>query len=140
MITENNKTKVEKAGLDDEIRDGYDYEVTVALEIINTNHLARASKDRTGLFMGKPEFIISPETGKQLLQWCNAGISVEDEVRTLIHSASNLNELLDIFNQYPNSQNSLQAEFALKRKSLESKSNPPIFNPQNYSTNGVHHR
>src|SRR5690606_20417476 len=27
MITENNKTKVEKAGLDDEIRDGYDYEV-----------------------------------------------------------------------------------------------------------------
>lgn len=141
MITENNKTKVEKAGLDDEIRDGYDYEVTVALEIINTNHLARASKDRTGLFMGKPEFVISSETGKQLLQWCNAGISVEDEVRLLIQSAKDTNELLEIFNQYPSYQAILQAEFAQKRQSLEViRSTMPIFNPQNFSTNGIHNR
>jgi len=32
MITEGNKTKVEKAGLDDEIRDGYEYEMTIALD------------------------------------------------------------------------------------------------------------
>lgn len=139
MITENNKTKVEKAGLDDEIRDGYDYEVTVALEIINANHLARASKDRTGLFMDKPEFMITSETGAQLLKWCNAGISVEDEVRSLIQAAKNINELLDIFNQYPNCQSSLQTEFANKRQSLEARINTPIFNPQNFSTNGVHH-
>lgn len=50
MITIGNKTKVEKAGLDDEIRDGYEYEMTLALEIINDNHMAKASKDRTGLF------------------------------------------------------------------------------------------
>jgi hypothetical protein len=38
---------VEKAGLDDEIRDGYEYEMTLAFEIINDKHMARASKDRT---------------------------------------------------------------------------------------------
>ncbi|MBL7704916.1 MAG: AAA family ATPase [Taibaiella sp.] len=140
MITENNKTKVEKAGLDDEIRDGYDYEVTVALEIINANHLARASKDRTGLFMGKPEFVISSETGKQLLQWCNAGTSVEDEVKSLIQSAKDTNELLEIFNQYPSCQAILQAEFAQKRQSLEVRNTMPIFNPQKINANGIHNR
>jgi hypothetical protein len=45
MITEGNKTKVEKAGLDDEIRDGYEYEMTLSLEVINDKHMVRASKD-----------------------------------------------------------------------------------------------
>ena len=83
MITEGNKTKVEKAGLDDEIRDGYEYEMTVALEIINDKHMARASKDRTQLFVDKPEFVISIETGKAILDWCNQGIeplSIENEI------------------------------------------------------------
>ena len=73
MITEGNKTKVEKAGLDDEIRDGYEYEMTVALEIVNDKHLARSSKDRTQLFVDKPEFLITVNTGKIILDWCNTG-------------------------------------------------------------------
>ncbi len=35
-------------------------------------HHAVASKDRTGLFMGKPEFAITPETGESILKWCNS--------------------------------------------------------------------
>jgi hypothetical protein len=123
LITVNNKTKVEKAGLDDEIRDGYDYEVTVALEIINDKHLARASKDRTGLFAGKPEFVITANTGKTLLNWCNEGISLEDEVKNLIHNCTSTQELLTIFNQYPTLQASLQNDFTAKKLHLE-KGNP----------------
>jgi archaellum biogenesis ATPase FlaH len=106
MITENNKTKVEKAGLDDEIRDGYEYEMTIALEIINDKHLCKASKDRTGLFVDKTEFIITPSTGKQILEWCNAGKesviqstseSVEETLKTKISVCKTVEELLALF-------------------------------------------
>jgi hypothetical protein len=66
------KIKVEKAGLKEMTREGFEYELTVNLEI-DIRHNATSSKDRTGLFMGKPEFVPSEETGKMLLQWCENG-------------------------------------------------------------------
>ena len=137
MITEGNKTKVEKAGLDDEIRDGYDYEVTVALEITNDKHMARASKDRTNLFAGKPDFVITPETGKKLLDWCNSGISLKDEVNQYIQGCNNMNELINVFNQYPSMQEELKKEFSAKKLALEL-NNKVLANPQNFSQNGKH--
>lgn len=137
MITEGNKTKVEKAGLDDEIRDGYDYEVTVALEITNDKHMARASKDRTNLFAGKPDFVITPETGKKLLDWCNSGISLKDEVTQYIQGCNNMNELINVFNQYPSMQEELKKEFSSKKLTLEL-NNKVLANPQNFSQNGKH--
>jgi hypothetical protein len=77
QTTENGKTKVEKAGMEDEIRDGYEYEMTLALEIVNDRHMTKASKDRTGIFAGKPEFIITPETGRKIKEWCEVGIQPE---------------------------------------------------------------
>ena len=44
---------------------------------LDTNHHATASKDRTGLFMDKPEFIITSETGKQIMEWCKQGVDIE---------------------------------------------------------------
>jgi len=79
LINEGGKSKVEKQGMEDQIRDGYDYEMTLAFEIINDAHLAKASKDRTSLFMNKPEFIITPETGKLIKQWCETGIEAVKE-------------------------------------------------------------
>ena len=80
MTQEGGKTKVEKMGMDDQIRDGYDYEMTIAFDIINNKHLAEASKDRTGLFSGLPEFIITEETGKKIKAWCEKGIEAVVEV------------------------------------------------------------
>lgn len=68
------KAVVEKKGMEDQIRDGYDYECTLAFELINDAHLAKASKDRTSLFMNKPEFIITPDTGKAIRDWCESGV------------------------------------------------------------------
>ncbi|PRQ79383.1 AAA family ATPase [Elizabethkingia anophelis] len=67
----------EKVGLKSVQRDGVDYEFTLVFDI-DIKHIAVASKDRTGLFMGKPDFIISENTGKAILSWCNEGASRED--------------------------------------------------------------
>lgn len=127
MITEGNKTKVEKAGLDDEIRDGYEYEMTVALEIVNDKHLARASKDRTGLFVDKPEFVITVETGKTILKWCNQGketaetskknIPIQLTLQKKISECKTVEELLSLYkNQTPQIQQKYSALFTNKRK------------------------
>jgi hypothetical protein len=66
------KLKVEKAGLKEITREGFEYELTLNFNI-DINHHATASKDRTGLFMDKPEFVINSETGRKLIEWCNSG-------------------------------------------------------------------
>lgn len=78
-IGSNGKTQVVKHGTKEITREGFEYELTINFELVNENHLAKASKDRTGLFMGKPEFVISENTGKEILDWCNAGAKVQED-------------------------------------------------------------
>ena len=66
----NGKMVPEKVGLKAVMRDGVDYEFTIVLDL-DLKHHSVASKDRTGLFMGKPEFTITPQTGESILKWCN---------------------------------------------------------------------
>lgn len=73
MTKVDGKTIVEKKGMEDEIRNGFDYEMTVAFDLINDKHLAASAKDRTRLFADKPEFVITSETGKLIKQWCETG-------------------------------------------------------------------
>ena len=109
MITVGNKTKVEKAGLEDEIRSGYEYEMSLALEIINENHMAKASKDRTGLFANKQEFLITPSTGKQILDWCNEGVVVnENTVYERINDCKSIDELLHLYYEFPATDDVMQ--------------------------------
>ena len=68
----NGKIKVEKAGLKEITREGFEYELTLSFNV-DINHFATASKDRTGLFMDQPSFQITEETGKKILEWCNSG-------------------------------------------------------------------
>lgn len=72
MIKDGNKMKVEKGGLKEITRDGFEYELTANLEM-DTRHNATASKDRTGLFMGKPAFTPSEKTGELIAKWCEDG-------------------------------------------------------------------
>lgn len=72
----NGKLKVEKAGLKEVTREGFEYELTVNLEL-DVRHNATASKDRTGLFMGQPQFIPSEATGELILNWCENGEEVQ---------------------------------------------------------------
>ena len=51
--------KVMKLGMKDIQREGWEYELTVSLNIDRDTHLASPSKDRTGMFEGKQPFLIS---------------------------------------------------------------------------------
>lgn len=68
----NGKKTVVKLGMKTEQRDGYEYEMTVVLDIIHDGHFAAASKDRTGLFTGDPK-PITEQTGLMLANWLQAG-------------------------------------------------------------------
>ena len=73
MGTVNGKTTVQKVGTKEVTREGYEYELTMNLEFVNDKHLVKASKDRTGLFMDKPEFVPTEETGIIIKNWCESG-------------------------------------------------------------------
>lgn len=65
--------KVFKVGMKSEQRDGFEYELTVVLDIVHDGHAAVASKDRTGIFTDKDPAPISEATGKALMAWLNSG-------------------------------------------------------------------
>ncbi|WP_326981665.1 AAA family ATPase [Chryseobacterium sp. MYb264] len=150
-IGSNGKTKVVKHGTKEITRDGFEYELTINFELVNDNHLAKASKDRTGLFMNKPEFLITPQTGKVILDWCNAGTINQaqvtpsmtkqsylgtNEINALINKIGDCNaisDLLALYKQYPQYQEELKPEYEARKSFLIK-----LSNPQNFSTNGVH--
>lgn len=70
--------KVKKLGMKDIQREGWEYELTVSLNIDRDTHTANASKDRTNLFENKDPFVITEATGKMIAEWCELGISVPD--------------------------------------------------------------
>lgn len=90
MVKTDGKTTVEKKGMEDQIRDGFDYEMTIAFNIITAGHLTEASKDRTRLFTDKPEFIITSQTGELIKQWCESGV---DEISDAIKKLQNCNSV-----------------------------------------------
>lgn len=173
-IGSNGKTQVVKHGTKEITREGFEYELTINFELINENHLAKASKDRTGLFMNKPEFIITSETGRMILEWCNSGSKsnllenftpsssagnnmpkidpkeafegispyesnpgldlthiTEKEVFEAIQNCKSVTELLALYRQFPQFQESLQPDFEAKKSLLIN-----LNNPNNFSKNG----
>jgi hypothetical protein len=97
----NGKTKVMKLGTKSITREGLEYELTVNFEFLNDKHLVQASKDRTELFSGKPEFIINSTTGKKLIEWCNQGISLE-RINEEIKACETPDALKQVYGKYPN--------------------------------------
>lgn len=67
------KMKVEKRGLKAEQREGAEYEFSVVISVDHTTHQASAVKDRTRLFGGLAGFVITPDHGRWLGEWAQAG-------------------------------------------------------------------
>ncbi|GHV17350.1 hypothetical protein FACS1894179_04330 [Bacteroidia bacterium] len=139
ILTEKNgKTVPEKIGLKAVMRDGVDYEFTIVFDV-DIKHYSTASKDRTGLFMGKPEFTITPDTGKRILQWCNGGTSIES-VKVEINNAKTEEELYALYHKYPEWREQLTPDFMRMKQSIQSAktsdvpttNNQPITNNPNF--------
>lgn len=123
LAERNGKQVPQKVGMAPIIRDGFEFEVSIHFEI-DQQHKAFCSKDRTGLFMDKDPFVITPNTGKQILDWCNGGESLSaDDVSTRINDCKSLNELLLIYKEYPQFKQSLLPEYEQRKRQLIINSN-----------------
>lgn len=71
------KKQVKAIGMGVVMRDGIEYEFTTAF-MLDYEHIANATKDRTGLFDGK-YFMIDENVGKQMYQWLSTGDPVEEK-------------------------------------------------------------
>ncbi len=132
---QNGKSKVVKHGTKEITREGFEYELSVNFELINDNHLVKVSKDRTGLFMNKPEFVITPKTGERLLAWCSSDVKT-DEVKALIKSAESNEELKAIYKSHPSLQKRLHDDFLLKLEELDKQEVKQV-EPTKFSQNGT---
>ena len=121
----------EKVGLKGITRDGMDYEFTIVLDL-DIKHNAVASKDRTQLFMDKPEGIITPGYGKRILQWCNQGTSLEDVIK-LIREATDVVSLRNLLIKYPEYRKKIEPLAVSRKEEL----NANIINKTKIGNNGT---
>lgn len=104
IVENNGKKEVKKLGLKDQQREGWEYELTVSLNIDRDTHFAVPSKDRTRLFEGQNPFLITEETGKKIADWCNSG---ESELQVAINEmelVATIDELKSVWSKYKSLQ------------------------------------
>jgi hypothetical protein len=118
--------KVKKVGMKDQQREGWEYELTVSLNIERDTHMAIPSKDRTNLFEGKNPFLITEATGEAIKNWCETG-AVEKAADVKLKEATTLAELANTFKslsaaeqkQYSKLTNELKAAFDPEKPELK---------------------
>jgi len=119
VISEKNGKMVpEKVGLKTIQRDGLEYEFTLVFDLDMKNN-ASSSKDRTGLFSGKPEMKLTSETGKQILEWCLAGTDCQErDICKKIDECQTTDDLKNVFDAYPSFQKILLREFQRRKEEI----------------------
>jgi hypothetical protein len=134
VLSERNGKQVpEKVGMKGVTRDGMDYEFTLVFDI-DIKHNAIASKDRTGLFMDKPDLRITTQIGQQILVWCNQGEMDDKQIDAFakrISACRSVRELIELYNMNPDYQQSHFKAFADHKKMLLS--------PRENATNNSSH-
>jgi hypothetical protein len=114
----NGKMVPEKVGLKAIQREGLDYEFTLVFDL-NMKNSATASKDRTGLFFGKPEQKLSIETGRDILNWCNSGSEITpNDISNTIYKCNTIDELLELYNQHPQFKEVLKKEYEKRKREI----------------------
>jgi len=141
----NGKQQVVKLGMAPVQREGLIYEFTVFFDINSDNHLASTAKDRTDLFstlnadgtVSRREFIITPKTGAELMQWLNTGAEPPRPLMELVNEMAadvqNSTSVAETVAKHQATFDRLQAEdaflFGEMNKLLEARHaelNPPV--------------
>lgn len=120
----NGKQVPEKVGMKGVTREGMDYEFTLVFELDIKNQ-AIATKDRTSLFIGKPEFKMTSETGTTILEWCNQSSlqDVEIDVKQRINDCRSIAELLQFYQTHPQYKEEYQEDFTKRKRQLTRSAN-----------------
>jgi hypothetical protein len=138
----NGKMVPEKVGLKAIQRNDLDYEFTIVFDI-DTIHNAKATKDRTGLFVNTPEFKISSSTGMRIRNWCDQDSwRRKEEIQQEVDRCESIEALRHIYSKYPDLQEKIKPLIMEKKKKLESIHSQIIHNSQiiqqsKISNNGV---
>lgn len=122
LSEKNGKMVPEKVGLKGITREGMDYELTIVIDL-DIKHNATATKNRTGLFMDKPSIVIKQSAGEKILEWCNLGTkpgrtSIES-ITAEIKAATDVQQLRDIFNRFPQYQEEIKPLCVAAKQALE---------------------
>lgn len=117
LSEKNGKMIPEKIGMKGVTREGLDYEFTLVFEL-DLKHQATATKDRTQLFMDKPSFTITPDTGLKITKWCKEGKSLAD-VKVDITQVATVDQLREIFRTYPQYRAELEPLCITRKQQLE---------------------
>jgi hypothetical protein len=132
----NGKMVPEKVGMKSVQRDGLDYELTIVFDLDLKNH-ATASKDRTGMFFGKPAHTLSVDTGRKIAEWCSSGAEISGEdVTRRINACRSIQELLTLYKQFPQYKDVLRPEFEQQKRRILIQQQSPLSNPK-ISSNGT---
>jgi hypothetical protein len=136
----NGKMVPEKVGLKSVQRDGLEYEFTLVFDLDMRNN-ATASKDRTGLFYGKPEIKLGVKTGVTIKNWCERNEEEESfDITERINDCRSIQELLDLYKQYPQYREARKAEFEQhKRRLILQQETPSVLTNKTFNQNGTNH-
>lgn len=99
MVNESGKNSIQKVGMAQVTRDGFEFELTVSLDL-DVNHRAVVSKDRTRLFEGRPAFVPSEETGRIIKEWCESGADRVSEFKADLGMCRTQEEVLALNGKY----------------------------------------
>ena len=97
---QNDAGKVQRLGMKICQRDGFEYEFTIAIDILHDSHAAIPLKDNTGIFNPVDPEPVTAEHGKLLLEWLNEGISDQELIDRIIkklEAASSLEVLQELY-------------------------------------------
>ncbi len=135
----NGKVVPEKIGLKAIQREGLDYDLSLVFDLDIKNY-ATASKDRTGLFFGKPEQKLSVGIGKLIKKWCNTESTISiNEISKRISECKSIQELLDLYQQHSEYKDVLKPEFEQqKRRILINENVTKELSNRQQSSNGIH--
>lgn len=96
LVEKNGKQVPEKVGMKAETRENLDYDMTIVLDLDIKNN-ASASKDRTRLFAGKPQFVVTEQTGELIKNWCEQGEDVDSEWVKRIENCETQKQLVELY-------------------------------------------
>lgn len=74
QIEENGRKRVAKLGMKNELREGTEYEFDIVLDLLHSDHIVNASKDRTGLFTNYNK-TLNENVGIKVVEWLKGGNS-----------------------------------------------------------------
>lgn len=129
----NGKFVPEKVGLKAIQRNDLDYEFTIVFDV-DIAHQVLASKDRTGLFIDRPEFIINESTGRKIREWCENGTGTEQEILATIAkeiiACTTISGLHHIYKKYPDYQTKMKDTILLRKTAIENVASQVIPNTE----------